>query len=240
MAMAPTGGYVSVVPLATSGRVHFVPDNLGVLNGTDYSFFTAVNPGGVVAYCQADFANIAGCALVTNTNAQGLSVLSWTGTQYVMVTFCSAPYNHDKSDFVDADQPRPIALDIEPRDCPSRINYHLGGYLQAAILGTDDFDVRTIDPSTVRLAGVSPRRSNFTDVATPYVPFLGRLNCTTDCTDHGRDGYLDLLVRFDNREVVRALGTVYNGQCLVVTITGNTYDGRPFIGEDVVLIRKWW
>lgn len=240
MAMAPTGGSTVVVPLPNADRVHFVPETLGTLSGTDYSFFTAVNPGGIVAYPQADFSGAGGSALVSSTNGSGLWLLSWDGTQYVMVPFCSAPYNHDKSDFVDADQPRPIALDIEPRDCPSRINYHLGGYLQAAILGTDDFDVRTIDPSTVRLAGVSPRRSNFTDVATPYVPFLGRLNCTTDCTDHGRDGYLDLLFRFDNREVVRALGTVYNGQCLVVTITGNTYDGRPFIGEDVVIIRKWW
>jgi hypothetical protein len=144
------------------------------------------------------------------------------------------------SDFVECSQPRPIPLDVEPRECPTWINYHVGWTLNAAILGTSDFDVRTIDPDTVRLAGVEPTRSSFADVATPYVPFVGRVNCSTDCTRQGRDGFLDMSIRFNHRDVVRALGTVYNGQCLVITITGNTYDGRPFIGEDVVLIRKWW
>ena len=240
MAMAPTGGSGVVVPVPNADRVHFVPEALGTLNGTEYSFFTAVNPGGIVAYPQGDFSGYGGCALVSSTNGTGLWMLSWTGSDYTLVQFCPAPYNHDKSDFVDAAQPRPIALDVEPRQCPNWINYHAGLTLNAAILGTSDFDVRTIDPATVRLAGVESGRSSFGDVATPYVPFLGRLNCSTDCTRQGRDGYLDMSFRFNHRDVVRALGTVSNGQCLVITITGNTYDGRPFIGEDVIIIRKWW
>ena len=238
MAMAPTGGYTMVVPFDTPGRVHFVPEDLCTLDGTGLSYFTAALQVGVVAYPQSDFAGLGGSALVASESGAGVKVLSWNGSAYILSPFCTGAVHHEMSDFVDCSQPRPIALDIEPRDCPSRVNANVGGFLNAAILGTSDFDVRTIDPDTVRLAGVEPFRQHFGDVATPYVPFLGRLNCTTDCTNQGRDGFLDIQFRFDNRDVVRALGTVTDGQCLVISITGTTYDGRPFIGEDVVLIRK--
>lgn len=238
MAMAPTGGSGVVVPFATAGRVHFVPDNLGALDGTGLSFFTAIRPGGIMAYPQTDFAGLAGSALVASQTGLGIELLSWDGTQYVMAPFCNGPFNHDKSDFVDGDQPLAIPLDVMPRDCPNRLNVHAGGNLSVAILGTSGFDVRTIDPGTVRLAGVAPERSWFSDVATPFVPFLGRTNCSTDCTWRGRDGFLDMQFRFDQRDVVRALGTVYDRQCLVIPVTASTYDGRSLVGEDVVIIIK--
>lgn len=238
MAMAPTGGYTMVVPFDTPGRVHFVPEDLGTLNGTELSYFTAAYPDGVVAYPQSDFAGLAGQALVASESGAGVRVLSWDGSAYVLSPFCTGTVHHEMSDFVESSQPRPIPLDVDPRTCPNQINANAGGQLQAAILGTDDFDVRAIDPTTVRLAGVAPWRSSFADVATPFAPFLGKLNCTTDCTELGRDRYLDISFRFDQREIVRALGTLHDGQCVVVTITGNTRDGRPFIGEDVLIIRK--
>lgn len=238
LAMSPTGNATMIGTWFSPGRVHFVPDRLGTLNGTELSYFTAVYPDGVVAYPHSDFDTLAGCALVASDTGSGVAAVSWTGTQYVVVPWCTASYHHERSDFVDFDQPRAVPFDIDPRDCPNWLNTNGGGILQAAILGTSDFNVNTIDPGTVRLAGVAPLRSRFTDCSTPFEPYLGKDNCTADCTAQGRDNYLDLLFQFDKRAVVRALGQVYDRQCMVLRMTGNTYDGRPLAGEDVVIILK--
>ena len=238
LAMSPTGNATMIGTWFSPGRVHFVPDRLGTLDGTELSYFTAVYPDGVVAYPHSDFDTLAGCALVASDTGSGVAAVSWTGTQYVVVPWCTASYHHERSDFVDFDQPRAVPFDIDPRDCPNWLNTNGGGILQAAILGTSDFNVNTIDPGTVRLAGVAPLRSRFTDCSTPFEPYLGKDNCTADCTAQGRDNYLDLLFQFDKRAVVRALGQVYDRQCMVLRMTGNTYDGRPLAGEDVVIILK--
>jgi hypothetical protein len=51
-----------------------------------------------------------------------------------------------------------VPLDIHPTSCPNPINFMSRGVVPAAILGTDNFDVSQIDPSTVMLEGVSPIR----------------------------------------------------------------------------------
>ena len=48
----------------------------------------------------------------------------------------------------------------------------------------------------------------------------------------------DLILYFDNQEVVAALGQVTDGQCLVLRLSGYLLDGTPIVGEDVVLIHK--
>jgi len=58
-------------------------------------------------------------------------------------------------------------VDIKPTSCPNPLNTKSQGVLPAAILGTKDFDVSTINVSTVRLEGVEPIRSSVEDVATP-------------------------------------------------------------------------
>jgi hypothetical protein len=60
-----------------------------------------------------------------------------------------------------------VAVDVRPRGCPNPINRKARGVLPVAILGTADFDVSEIDPTTVRLAGVPPAGFGFEDVATP-------------------------------------------------------------------------
>lgn len=70
--------------------------------------------------------------------------------------------------------------------------------LPVAILGTEDFDVNDIDPTTILLTrkgyeepGVSPLRWAYEDAATP---FDGEL---CDCHDLNGDGYLDFTLKFD-------------------------------------------
>jgi len=98
----------------------------------------------------------------------------------------------------------PVPVDIKPGSCPNPFNIKQKGVLPVAILGTDEFDVTTIDPATIQLTregeeyeemGVWPLRWAYEDVGTP---FDGEL---CDCHDLNGDGYLDLTLKFEAQEV---------------------------------------
>jgi hypothetical protein len=116
------------------------------------------------------------------------------------------------------------------------LNVKSKGVLPVAILGTEDFDVTTIDVATITLEGVGPIRSNLEDVATPFDGDL------CDCHTLGADGFTDLTLKFDTQEIVAALGQVSDGDVLPLTITANlmeVYDSNTaIVGEDCVLILK--
>ena len=133
-----------------------------------------------------------------------------------------------------------ISVDIKPQSCPNPLNVNAKGVLPVAILGTADFDVSQIDLASIKLEGVSPLRSALEDVATPFVPFVGKEKAE-DCTIEGADGYLDLTFKFDNQEIVAVLGPVTDKEVRVLKLTGNLkpeFGGIPIVGEDVVVILK--
>lgn len=129
-----------------------------------------------------------------------------------------------------------VPVDVKPMSCPNPINVTSLGVLPVAILGTDELDVTTIDPASVKLAGVEPLRSSLEDVATPYEPFLNKPLNAYACTSYGPDGYLDLVLHFDMQMVVAAIGPVADRAVIKLTIAGSLYDATPIIGEDVVRI----
>lgn len=132
----------------------------------------------------------------------------------------------------------PMFVDIKPQSCPNPINVGANGTLAVAILGTSTFDVTAVNPSSVKLQGVSPLRFALEDVATP---FAGALVSTTSCTTAGPDGFTDLVLSFDKQAVSAALGPLTNGQGLVLTLTGNllpSFGGTAISGQDVVVINK--
>ena len=136
-------------------------------------------------------------------------------------------------------EPVEVALDIKPGSCPNPINVTSHGVVPAAILGSGDLDVTTIDPASIRLAGVAPLRSGYEDVGTPFDPMVGKSDCTLDCGDYGSDGYMDLTVKFDTEELAAAIGG--GDECVVVPLTGyflEAYGGGPIVGEDVVIIKS--
>jgi hypothetical protein len=134
----------------------------------------------------------------------------------------------------------PVPADIKPTSCPNPLNVSSKGVLPVAILGTGEFDVAQVDPASVRLNDtVAPLRWAYEDAATPFEPFLEKEDCYLDCNEYGPDGYVDLTLKFRTQEVVAALGEVNDGDCIVVTVTGNLleeFGGTPVRGEDVVLI----
>lgn len=127
-----------------------------------------------------------------------------------------------------------VELDIKPQSCPNPLNTTSRGVLPVAVLGTANFDVNDIDISTVQLEGVSPDRSDIEDVATPVSN--GQDDC--DCTSDGADGFDDLTLKFDTQEIVAALGSVNDGDEVVLTLTGQLNDGTPIEGKDCVIIKK--
>jgi hypothetical protein len=128
----------------------------------------------------------------------------------------------------------PVNLDIKPTSCPNPFNMKDKGVLPVAILGTEDFNVKTIDPATVKLEGVAPLRWNYEDVTTPVGPDPDPCECTTA----GADGYRDLTLKFDHQAIAAALGTVTDREVRVLTITGFTRDGVAIQGMDCVIILK--
>jgi len=104
------------------------------------------------------------------------------------------------------------------------LNAKKHGALKIAVCGTDEFDVSNVDLETVQLAGVEPWHWKQKD---------SRL-----CLD-GKDGVVDLVLKFKNREVVEALGPdLEDGDEVPLALTGELYDGTAFGGEWVAIIKK--
>lgn len=128
-----------------------------------------------------------------------------------------------------------VAADIKPGRCPNRFEVDSKGALPVAVLGMDGFDVTTIDPTSVTLAGVAPLRWSLEDDGTPYEPFVGRTD-PNQCTAQGPDGFLDMAFKFDSQKVAAALGTVDDGEVRVLQLRGKLRNGTEISGEDVVTI----
>jgi hypothetical protein len=83
-----------------------------------------------------------------------------------------------------------------------------------------------------------PLRWSIEDVATPFEPYTGK-ETPDDCNGLGPDGFLDLTLKFDQQEIVAALGAVENQQFKLFTVTGKLIEelgNTPIIGEDIVML----
>lgn len=121
-------------------------------------------------------------------------------------------------------------LDIKPGSCKNPFNVTEKGVLPVVLLGSADFDVRNIDPSSISLHGVTLLRHAFADAA-KYV-----LDGSCD-TDKG-DGYEDLVLKFKSQAISTALGEVTDGEIVTLLLSGSTYDGLDIVADDSVTIIK--
>jgi hypothetical protein len=154
----------------------------------------------------------------------------------------STPTYFDDFRFYTKPSHKTVSVDVKPGSCPNPINSKSKGVIPIAILGTEDFDVTTIDPVTIKLSregvtdDVSPIRWNYDDVATP---FAGEL---CDCNELGGDGNMDLMLHFDVPTLVAQLrlGDLIGGT-IPLKVTGKLRaenDETPFEGRDCVKILK--
>ncbi len=154
---------------------------------------------------------------------------------------CSVEFKWMDATFADSTQqisvevkPKVMAVDIKPESCPNPINVNKRGVTPVAILGTDAFDVTTIDPESVTLEGVRALRWSIEDVGTPYA--LPEEPGADSCHEAGADGFADLSLKFDTQEVIDALDSKDDGEVLTLTVNGMTVGGVHYEGQDVVLI----
>jgi hypothetical protein len=136
---------------------------------------------------------------------------------------------------------RILFLDIHPTSCPNPVKITGNGVIPAAILGTANFDVTEIDPSSIQLWGphcdggpVLPIQHDLEDVATPYT---GGLDC--GCNTLGADGYVDLALKFNKQQVVSALhlSTYPHDSFVHITVIGSLTNGCQFIGQDCIRVQ---
>ena len=114
---------------------------------------------------------------------------------------------------------------------PNPVNVKGTGVLPVAILGTEEFEVSTIDPASIFLNGVPAIRSGYEDVTGPVV---NGVEC--ECTTEGADGFDDLTLKFETEDIVGTLGEVNTGDILTLTLTGVLNDGTSIEGADCVVI----
>jgi hypothetical protein len=133
-----------------------------------------------------------------------------------------------------------VPMDIKPTSCPNPFNVKIvdepenaksnkGGILPVALLGTEFVDVHDIDPASLLLEGVAPIRYGYEDVTTPV---YGECECTT----LGADGYTDLTLKFQVRDISPLLVAYQPGDVVELTLTGQLLDGTPFETTDCVRI----
>jgi len=106
--------------------------------------------------------------------------------------------------------PRNISVDIKPGSEPNSTNLGSQGVIPVAIQTTPDFDAAIADPDTALFEGASPVRSAMEDV--------------------DKDGDLDLIMHLRTQE------TDIADDATVACLTGETFDGQPIQGCDVIRI----
>ena len=123
--------------------------------------------------------------------------------------------------------PREVRIDIKPGSYPNSINKNGKGVIPVAILGSADFDVTQIDPSTLRFAGAEVRvkgngapQCSIEDVSGDFTTPVG-----------APDGFDDLVCQFidDTSDWDLGAGTA--------TLTGNLkaeFGGTPIEGTDTI------
>jgi hypothetical protein len=185
------------------------------------------------------------------TNPSGIATWSYKGTNEGMDTIvATATVNEEEltSNQVTKTWEKPpyvqVSIDIKPGSCPNPLNMADKGVLPASILGTDEFNVYNIDPSTIKLGladtidekYVSPIRHNFEDVATPYE---GEEDC--GCHELKADGKMDLTLKFNVQDLVGILKDEGVAGTFPLTIMGNLkgdVGGTSITGSDCIVLKS--
>jgi hypothetical protein len=111
----------------------------------------------------------------------------------------------------------PVTIDIKPGSTTNAINIRSPGTTPVAIHGTLSFDAASVDAATLTLAGARPR------LRPDGTPMAGMEDVTGD-------GIPDLVVHFETK------GLQLTPNDFEAVLTGNTFDGTPIRGSDLVRI----
>ena len=123
--------------------------------------------------------------------------------------------------------PRVVTIDIVPDTFPNVIDLQADRRVTVAIFSTRRFDATRIDPSSLGMGGATlpgnddgPRKSH------------GSWKPKTRVRHVNGDGRLDLIVDFPTA------GLHFNDHDIVADVWGQTFNGVPFSGTDLVDIAR--
>ncbi len=212
----------------TSGNIYVSGESAGSGTGTDYATVKYNSDGDELWVARYN-----GPGSSTD-RARALSV-DTSGNVYVAGDSVGIGTSYDYATIKYG--PVPVAFDVMPMTCPNTLDIN-SSLIGVAILGDSGFNVTDINATSIRITyTVAPLRWSIEDIATPYSPYTGKSN-PSDCNALGYDGELDLTLKFKTQDIVDALGSVSNGQEIVLKMSGQKNDGTPFMGEDVVVIQE--
>lgn len=129
-------------------------------------------------------------------------------------------------------------VDVKPGSDVNPVNLRSNGVLPVAVLGSADFDVTTIDPSTILLNGVAPLRWSIEDVCGPSPDPQDPTAPMMDDNDDMEmpDGYDDLTLKFSTPEIAASLGEVARGDIVTLYFSAETTGGMTLTGEEDIRI----
>ncbi|MHC5113849.1 MAG: hypothetical protein ACYTGP_05415 [Planctomycetota bacterium] len=199
--------------------------------------------GGINVFLFDDGVQVAtysGVASFGTTIGSYFNVVADGGDKFDEIRFFNGAFNSfttyvDNLSFSTPVGPVEVAFDLKPGSCPNSFNPNSRGVLPAAVLGTMDFDVTTIDLDSIVLSRadgvggmVMPFRTSYDDVG---APFFGE---PCECDESDPDEIDDLTMKFKSQAVVAELelDTYMGGDMVELVISGVLVDGTPFEGLD--------
>jgi len=111
-----------------------------------------------------------------------------------------------------------VTIDIKPGNYPNSINLGSNGNVPVAILGSPTFDVTSVDPYSICLAGADVNLKG--KALTPQASY----------ENVNGDSFMDLIVHVNTEALVLSEGDTE------AILTGMTHDGLPICGKDSVRI----
>jgi hypothetical protein len=135
----------------------------------------------------------------------------------------------------------PVAVEL----CESHLVLGSHETISVSIAGTADFDVRKVDPTSVRVVKVRANSNILTNYATPSPGRRLGKSAVAGCPTFS-DSRLDLVLWFDSDDVLDSAATILghdlkDGDMVALTLTGRlkaAYGGTPIVGESLVRVQE--
>jgi hypothetical protein len=124
------------------------------------------------------------------------------------------------------------ALDISPGVCPNVVEFGVQEVVTVALVGSENFDVESVDITSLFLEKASPLKVQYRDVSQPGT------GSDCPCSDEGGDGYRDIVLQFRLSDVVTDAAKVADQQRLKWTLIGSRASGTSFELSDCVVASK--